>query len=93
MKKRISFSVVGAILSITAALMLITCTKDIKLSPTDSEQTTVIPSPSISNDEIGSRDNEEMPEEIAQLLTEEQIAAFWASKPTNNPANSQQRGA
>ena len=80
MKKKIFLFGFLAMFGLAAALLVFSCSKNDE------------PSPLLSDQKVDSRDDEEMPEEIAQLLTPEQIAAFWASKPTHNPANPQPGG-
>lgn len=81
MKNKVLLLLYAALICWLTAILVFSCTKN--------EET-----PVAAGDQPASLrgDDEEMPEEIAQLLTAEQIAAFWASKPTNNPANPQPGG-
>lgn len=72
MKKKIFLFGSLAMFGLVAALLVFSCSKNDE------------PSPPLSDQKVYSRGDEEMPEEVAQWLTAEEIAAFWASKPSNH---------
>ena len=76
MKKRTSFFVVGAFLSLLAALLLFTCAKD--------DTTLQAPQDDLSTQNL---DIPEIPADMAKYLTEEEIGDFYARKPSFTPAS------